>query len=71
MAASTASDGLQNTGSVRLEVRHWVAFSLIAVIVVGGGIALTVWTQRRRARRRRLRGIKDHESQGRPRPTLS
>ena len=44
-----------------METRLLIAYTIIAVMVVGGTIALIGWKRRRDARRLRLRGVKVDE----------
>ncbi len=43
-----------------LEHRHIIAYGLIAAILVVGSVFAVIYSRRRTARRRRLRGIKDY-----------
>lgn len=42
----------------QLETRLLIAYTIIAVMVVGGTVGFVAWRRRRNARRLRLRGIK-------------
>jgi hypothetical protein len=43
-----------------LEARLLLAYTLIALIAVVGGVSALLWSRRRKARQRRMRGIKDY-----------
>lgn len=43
-----------------LEARLLIAYALIALIVIVGSGTSLVWAKRRKARQRRLRGIKSY-----------
>jgi len=46
----------------RVENRHLIAYGLIALCLLIGGITGAIAWKRRTARKRRLRGIKDYNS---------
>lgn len=47
-----------------LEARLMVAYALIALIVIVASVSGTLWTRRRRAHQRRMRGIKSYTPAG-------
>ena len=46
-----------------MELRHWIAVGIVAVVVIAASTAGVVAMQRRKRRKLRLRGIKTYEHQ--------